>query len=214
MMKFIALFTLIGLATAQYGAPSYDAPAAPAYNVPEPVPVYSAPETYDAPAPTYDAPAPAYDAPAPAYDAPAPAYDAPAPTYDVPAPTYDAPVYNAPAPAYAPEIPVYSAPEAYDAPTPTYDTPAPTYDTPAAPTYEYEAPAEAYAPAQQYGAVAAPEETSVTGGGLNAILPFILAGILAIFVGTVFAPLLGGLFAFKFDTIVSLLNGLFNVIVG
>ena len=186
MMKLLALFTLIGLATAQYGAPSYDAPAAPAYNVPEAVPVYSAPETYDAPAP---------------------AYDAPAPTYDAPAPTYDAPVYNAPAPAYAPEIPVYSAPEAYDAP-------APTYDTPAAPTYEYEAPAEAYAPAQQYGAVAAPEETSVTGGGLNAILPFILAGILAIFVGTVFAPLLGGLFAFKFDTIVSLLNGLFNVIVG
>lgn len=184
-MKFLALFTLIGFVTAQYGAPSYDAPAAPTYNVPEAVPVYSAPETYDAPAPTYDAPAP---------------------TYDAPAPTYDAPVYNAPAPAYAPEIPVYSAPEVYDAPAPTYDTPTPTY--------EYEAPAEAYAPAQQYGAVAAPEETTATGGGINAILPFILAGILAIFVGTVFAPLLGGLFAFKFDTIVSLVNAIFNVLVG
>ena len=71
-MQFFALFALIGFSAAQYGAPSYDAPASPTYNAPE-APSYNAPEAYEAPAPTYDAPTPTYDAPAPV-----PAYDAPA----------------------------------------------------------------------------------------------------------------------------------------
>ena len=178
-MKFLALFTLIGFASAQYGAPSYDAPAAPTYNAPK-APAYNAPEAYDAPAPSYDAPVPTYDAPT--NNPPAAQYGSPTPAYNAPAPTYDAPppAYNAPAPAYSP------------------------------PTAQYGAPADAYAPAQQYSAVAAPaEETSVAGGfDIVAIFPYLLAGGLAIIVALVFSPLLGGLFALKFNTAVDIVNTL------
>ena len=176
-MKFLTLFTLIGFAAAQYGAPSYDAPVAPTYDAHE-APIYNAPEANDTPTPTDNTPTPIFDAPASAYDAPdyapedpssysAPeVYDAHVPTFDASTPAYDAPgetnaagsididdilpfILAIIAPDYAPEAPSYSAPEVYDAPDPTYDAPTLTYDAPT-----YDAPAYDDAPAYsspQYG---------------------------------------------------------------
>ena len=66
----------------------------------------------------------------------------------------------------------------------------------------------------QYGAVAAPAEESSAAGGIDisALFPLLLAGGLAIIVTLVFAPLLGGLFALKFNTVVAIVNAVITAL--
>ena len=235
-MKLIALLSLFGFASAQYGS-SYEAPT---YNAPEtqesaeaPSSTYDAPtSTYDVPAPTYNAPEPSYEAPVPTYQEKAPTYDAPETpeTYEAPASSYDAPApsYNVPAASYEAPVPNYKAPEtSYSIPSTPHSAPASTYNAPSSgytPTAaQYGAPSGAYQPAQQYGApvpqapdtlyygeVAAPQEAVATGTNVETLFPVLIAAGLAIIVTILFAPLPATVFAFKFDAIVTLFNAFFN----
>jgi len=230
-MKLIALLSLFGFASAQYGS-SYEAPT---YNAPE------TQESAEAPSSTYDAPTSTYDVPAPTYNAPEPSYEAPVPTYEQQVPTnhaaktpvtYEAPAasYDAPAPAYEAPVPNYESPEtSYSIPSTSHSAPGSTYNAPSSaynpPAAQYGANAGAYGPAQQYGPpvpqapdtlyygeVAAPQEAVATGPNVETLFPVLIAAGLAIIVTILFAPLLATVFAFKFDTIVTLLNAFFNAL--